>query len=165
MEKFSTIKCEKCNQDFSRDQIRLIDDHNFCVNCLFNNHPPFAIYPIGFVKNALQRGYGFGLNGNRNDISEIHLFLSQSSFLEKLGDEKKIDIVYYLHQQRKSIKSVFHRGWDGKKVGVFASRTPERLNPIAITRVELVKIKENILYVKGLDAINDTPILDIKMAL
>ena len=46
--------------------------------------------------------------------------------------------------------------------GVFASRSPYRPNKIGLTIVELLKVEENILYVKGLDAIDGTPVLDIK---
>jgi tRNA-Thr(GGU) m(6)t(6)A37 methyltransferase TsaA len=46
--------------------------------------------------------------------------------------------------------------------GVFASRSPYRPNRIGLTIVELLKVEENVLYVKGLDAINGTPVLDIK---
>jgi tRNA-Thr(GGU) m(6)t(6)A37 methyltransferase TsaA len=46
--------------------------------------------------------------------------------------------------------------------GVFASRSPYRPNGIGLTLVELLKVEGNVLYVKGLDAINGTPVLDIK---
>jgi len=48
-------------------------------------------------------------------------------------------------------------------VGVFASRTPNRLSKIAIQDVTLVKIEGTTLYVEGLDAINGSPVLDIKL--
>ena len=61
------------------------------------------------------------------------------------------------------MRSIFPRGIDGKKVGIFASRTPNRLSRIGITNVRLVKIKDTTLFVKNLDAINGTPVLDIKL--
>ncbi|MBW2597596.1 MAG: SAM-dependent methyltransferase, partial [Deltaproteobacteria bacterium] len=57
----------------------------------------------------------------------------------------------------------FKRGLDGKEVGVFASRTPDRLSRIGIQDVRLVKVEGTTLVVKGLDAINGTPVLDIKL--
>ncbi|MCX8179732.1 MAG: SAM-dependent methyltransferase [Candidatus Aenigmarchaeota archaeon] len=48
------------------------------------------------------------------------------------------------------------------KVGVFASRSQYRPNKIALRLVKLEKIEKNVLYVKGLDAINKTPVIDIK---
>jgi tRNA-Thr(GGU) m(6)t(6)A37 methyltransferase TsaA len=46
--------------------------------------------------------------------------------------------------------------------GIFASRSPYRPNKIGLTVVELLKVDGNVLHVKGLDAINGTPVLDIK---
>ena len=48
------------------------------------------------------------------------------------------------------------------KVGVFASRSQYRPNPIALKLVKLIKIEENKLHVQGLDAINNSLVLDIK---
>ena len=47
-------------------------------------------------------------------------------------------------------------------VGAFATRTPYRPNPIGLTIVELLKVEGNVLTVRGLDAIDGTPVLDIK---
>lgn len=47
-------------------------------------------------------------------------------------------------------------------VGLFAQRVKDRPNPIGITSVKLLDVKNNIITVQGLDAINGTPILDIK---
>lgn len=51
---------------------------------------------------------------------------------------------------------------DGKRIGVFACRTPHRPNPIGLTLARLINVSGNKLYVAGIDLINDTPILDIK---
>ena len=80
----------------------------------------------------------------------------------RLEDERFLTIVYYLHESR-VVKSIFKRGLDHKKVGVFASRTPHRLSKIGIQDVKLLKIEDTTLYVEGLDAINGTPVLDIKL--
>ncbi|MBN1353168.1 MAG: SAM-dependent methyltransferase [Candidatus Omnitrophica bacterium] len=92
----------------------------------------------------------------------MELLKSQKPFLYKLDEEKIITIVYYLHEAS-AVKSVFNRGLEGKKVGVFASRTPYRLSKIGIQDVRLLKIEGTTLYVEGLDAVNGTPVLDIKM--
>ncbi len=159
------MKCQWCHEDHAHEDLRMIDNNKICVNCLFENHLPFKIYPIGYVENQLERSKSFYLKGDRSRHSKIVLFESQKPFLYKLNDEKWIDVVYYLNQQRTSINSQFHRGIDNKLVGVFASRTPDRLTPIAITNVELIKIEGTILFVRGLDAINHTPVLDIKLGM
>lgn len=154
--------CIQCKKKKEENNIELVDGQYICHECLYNTHPPFKIYPIGFVDNKLERGNGFGLRGSKQQVSKIDLFASQKPFLYKLKDEKWITIVFYFHKQR-NIKSNFRRGIDGKRVGVFASRTPERLSRIGISNVKLIKIENTTLYVKGFDAIHGTPILDIKL--
>ncbi len=51
---------------------------------------------------------------------------------------------------------------DNKDHGVFAMRGPSRPNPIGISAVRLIKVKKNILYVRDLDILDGTPLLDIK---
>ncbi|MFW5998814.1 MAG: tRNA (N6-threonylcarbamoyladenosine(37)-N6)-methyltransferase TrmO [Bacillota bacterium] len=50
----------------------------------------------------------------------------------------------------------------GKKRGVFASRSPHRPGTVGVTTVKLISRKNNILEVKGLDAVDGTPVIDIK---
>ena len=129
---------------------------------MYGDIEPVEIYPIGIVKNNLNKSpKGFGVVGDGR-ISKIILSPGQEAFMYKLEDEKYITIVYYLHKSG-PVKSVFNRGLDGKSVGVFASRTPNRLSKIAIQDATLVKIEGTTLYVKGLDAINGSPVLDIKL--
>jgi len=154
--------CTKCKKEKVLDQLDKFDDKFICYSCLYQNNKPFKIFPIGFVENQLERGEGFGLKGSRNNVSKIRLFESQRPFLYKLEEDEWIAVVYYFHHKRK-IRSTFSRGIDGKKVGIFASRTPNRLSRIGISNVKLVKIEDTTLFVKNLDAINGTPILDIKL--
>ena len=51
-----------------------------------------------------------------------------------------------------------------KEVGAFASCTPHRTSRIAVSNVGLVKISDTHIYVKGLDAFEGSPVLDIKAA-
>ena len=154
--------CSRCRKTGSRDAMYVVDDKPVCRSCLYGCSKPFKIYPIGVVRNELKRAKsGFGTLGKKG-MSCIELKDSQKPFLYKLEDEIYITVVYYLHESDK-IRSVFNRGLDGKKVGVFASRTPHRLSRIAIQDVRLVKVDGARLYVEGLDAINGSPVIDIKM--
>ena len=154
--------CIKCKTELDLSQLEEVDDSFICHSCLYQNFKPFKIFPIGFVENKLEREEGFGLKGNKHNVSKIHLFKTQQPFLYKLEEEKWITVVFYTHKQR-HIRSTFSRGIDGKKVGIFASRTPDRLSHIGISNVELIKIENTNLFVKNLDAINGTPVLDIKL--
>ena len=75
-------------------------------------------------------------------------------------------VLFWLNQvssdKRKTFK-VHPRGRrDMPLLGVFATRTMLRPNPVGLTLVELVKAKGNVLTVRGLDAFDETPVLDIK---
>ncbi|QEE18098.1 TrmO family methyltransferase [Promethearchaeum syntrophicum] len=160
-------KCSLCNQNSDQYHIEKIDDKLICHSCLYNESKPYKIYPIGFVANDTDPGQNFEFRGKSNNnsnlsISKIKLFDSQKPFLFKLEDEKWITIIFYFHIQQ-PITSTFARGLDGKKVGVFASRTPFRPSRLGISEVELIKIEGTTLYVINLDAFNGSPILDIKI--
>jgi len=53
----------------------------------------------------------------------------------------------------------------GKRTGVFALRSPHRPNPIGAAVVSIESIKNNCIFVKGLDCLDGTPLLDIKPAI
>ena len=155
-------ECSQCGRTVEESRIFIIDGKRICAHCIFGAIKPFEVYPIGTVKNNLQRDRSdFGLNGD-DKISRIELLPSQKPFMFKLAEEKYLTIVYYLHKSR-SIRSRFKRGLDGKEVGVFASRTPDRLSRIGIQYVKLIKVEGTTLFVEGLDAINGSPVLDIKL--
>jgi len=155
--------CSQCGRKAEQNRIFVIDGKRVCAACLYNGGEAFEIYPIGFVKNSLERAQSaFGTVGKKG-VSRIELFESQRPFLYKLEEERYISVVYYLHQTT-SVQSVFKRGLDGKEVGVFASRTPYRLSKIGIQDVKLLKREDTTLYVRNLDAVNHTPVLDIKMS-
>ena len=156
------VRCDECNSACNIDDLFTIDNRPVCRQCLFGNNEPFIIYPIGIVKNNLERDETpFGRKGS-DTISTIELLPSQKRFMSGLDQESEIIIVYYFHKSR-SVKTLFKRGLDGKQVGVFASRTPDRLSRIGIQDVKLINIQNTTLFVEGLDAICGTPVLDIKL--
>lgn len=124
---------------------------------------PITIRPIGRVVNERYRGPGdFGITGS--EISEIHLYPGMARFMKGLEDETSLLILWHFHKAR-PIRSVFARGWDGKQVGPFASRTSDRLTPVGVTEVELLEVKGTTLVVRNLDAFDGTPVLDIKVSM
>ena len=156
------IQCSNCGQMCNPESLKFIDDKQICLKCLYGDAKPLRIRPIGYVVNDKERNSkGFGTTGS--DISTIKLFSGMVRFMKGLAQESHLTVLWQLHQ-RKPIRTVFARGWDGKQVGPFASRTPDRLTPIAVTDVELLKVEGASLVVRGLDAINKTPVLDIKVA-
>jgi len=155
-------KCSECGKQFKKDKLYLIDKTYICTGCMYGNEKPFKIYPIGVIINNLKRNpVGFGVVGS-DKVSRIEIIASQKPFMYRLEDEKELTIIYYLHKAG-HIKSIFHRGLDGKKTGLFATRTPDRLSGIAVQNARLLKIEGTALFVEGLDAINGSPVLDIRI--
>lgn len=103
---------------------------------------------------------------DKSRISQIILRDNLVEALEGVGGFSHLFVLFWLHevtnQQQKMLK-VHPRGrLDMPLLGVFATRTNHRPNPIGLTLVELLKVEGSILTVRGLDAFNGTPVLDIK---
>ncbi len=103
---------------------------------------------------------------NKDSISNIVLEYDLTSALEGVKDFSHLFILYWLHeipQKREQILKTHPRGRkDMPLLGIFATRTPHRPNPIGLTLVELLNIAGNVLTVRGLDAFDGTPVIDIK---
>ncbi len=160
--KNNSIVCSQCGRRVDEKQSCTIDSQPVCYNCIYGEAQPFEIFPIGKVRTGLLSGEKDCLPSTVTGISCIELFPFQKQFMYRLGEEASLTVVYYLHKVT-SIQTVFNRRIDGKRVGVFASRTPHRLSKIAVQDVRLIRIEGTMLYVEGLDAIDGSPVLDIKM--
>lgn len=74
-----------------------------------------------------------------------------------------IVVLFWLHEASRDILKVYPRGDKSKGLrGVFATRSPARPNPIAISELKVLTIHGNHLEVSGLDILDGTPIVDIK---
>jgi formylmethanofuran dehydrogenase subunit E len=98
---------------------------------------------------------------DNNQISKIEVFDKYQNGLKDIEGFSHIHIFYWLHKS-KGYSLHVNTPWDNIPHGLFTTRSPNRPNPIGHTTVELVEKEGNILIVKGLDAIDGTPIIDIK---
>lgn len=156
--------CGRCARPTPAEDLLTLDGAPVCSDCLFGDSPRLTVRPVGVVHNRRRRAdTAFGLAGG-GDQSEIHLLPTMAPFLRGVADESHLTVVWYLHAAR-GIRSVFQRGWDGKEVGPFASRTPDRPTPIAVSEVELLHVEGTVLTVRGFDAIDGTPVLDVKVSM
>jgi formylmethanofuran dehydrogenase subunit E len=81
--------------------------------------------------------------------------------LQDVEQEPHHIVLYWLDRSdRNKLKAIPPH--TGIEHGVFATRSPDRPNPIGICIVEFVRREGNLLFVRGLDAIDGTPLLDIK---
>ena len=118
--------------------------------------------PIGFVKTE---AVGKEVR-NKGNVSEIIFREDLVEALNGIEDFSHLFVIFWMHkiskQERKRMK-VHPRGrGDMPLLGVFATRTPYRPNPLGLTLVELLGVEGNVVTVRGLDAFDGTPVLDIK---
>jgi tRNA-Thr(GGU) m(6)t(6)A37 methyltransferase TsaA len=86
-----------------------------------------------------------------------------SSGLKELEKFTYLYVIYYLDKIQRTNQLTLSPPWaNSLEIGVFASRSPNRPNPIGLSIVKIKKIKDNIIYISGIDAFDNTPILDIK---
>ncbi len=119
--------------------------------------------PIGFVKNAITEP-------RRDDsqavISEIIINEDFKEALSGIDGFSHIVVIYWMHKTPSSERSVTKvhpkRNQNLPLVGVFATRSPARPNPIGMSTVRLLEHRDNVIKVIGLDATDGTPVLDIK---
>jgi tRNA-Thr(GGU) m(6)t(6)A37 methyltransferase TsaA len=99
-------------------------------------------------------------------ISKIALSQEYRGGLEGLEKFSHVIVVTYLHKAK--FDPIRHlkrrpRGLDSMPlVGIFSQRSKDRPNPLGITAVKLLRVGDDYIEVQGLDAVNGTPVLDIK---
>ncbi len=71
-------------------------------------------------------------------------------------------VIYYIDQLSSKTEMIVHPPWSEEEVGLFASRSPMRPNPLGISIVKIKNIEGNEIITSGLDVFNNTPVLDIK---
>ena len=81
--------------------------------------------------------------------------------LKDLQGFSHIILIYHLHQSHRYTLTITPF-LDTAQHGVFATRAPNRPNPIGLSVVPLIRIDDNIIYVDKLDVLDGTPLLDIK---
>jgi tRNA (adenine37-N6)-methyltransferase len=128
---------------------------------------PFSFTPIGWVASPYQRRFGTPQQASAIDSDqEAVLELDPSRVVvEALNDLQGIErlwILSFLH--RSGTWGPLVRPPRGARVrrGLFATRSPDRPNPIGLSAVELLRIDGLHLHVRGIDLIDGTPILDLK---
>ena len=96
-----------------------------------------------------------------DDLASIEIFHEFSRGLKDLDGFSHIYVLFHMHLAKKESLLVTPF-LDNHLRGVFATRSPERPNPIGLSVVRLEKIEDNYLYFRNHDMIDCTPVLDIK---
>lgn len=123
----------------------------------------YTVHSIGHVENGITELDGVIWE----DVeSTVVVDAEYADGLDGIEDFSHIIVICYLHRQGEENRRRLRVHPQGREdlplVGVFATRSPKRPNPIAITVVPLLRREGNALRVKGLDMAHGTPVLDIK---
>ncbi len=96
------------------------------------------------------------------EVSTIEIFSEFADGLKHIEEVSHLIVLYWGHLGDRNVlqgKTPFSE----KPIGVFSSRSPQRPNPIAFCVVKLLKRSKNTLKVEGIDAVDGSPLLDIKV--
>ncbi len=127
----------------------------------------YVLYPIGFLQSPLKElreAPRQGREGAPDAWLEVHASVAEGLETLAVGDE--LIVITWLHKAQRNILKVHPR--DDETIplaGVFATRSPDRPNPLGLHRVTVLEITGARLHVGPIEAIDGTPIVDIKPVL
>jgi tRNA (adenine37-N6)-methyltransferase len=133
-----------------------------------SNQGDFKFKPIGFVhskykkKEDIPSKKNTDPSGYEDIVGQVEVLEEYVNGLKDLKGFSHIILIFAFHHSQQVDKLHANPPFDGKKRGVFATRSPHRPNPIGMTVARLLDIKKNIISVSGIDMLDGTPVLDIK---
>ena len=126
-----------------------------------------TLRPIGVIRSRLkQRGAApmQGYEGAPDAWLEVKPFAVDA--LEGLVAGSEVIVITWFHRAKRDVLKVYPRSDRQRRLaGVFATRSPDRPNPLGLHRVTVRKITKNRLRVGPIEAIDGTPVIDIKPVL
>jgi tRNA (adenine37-N6)-methyltransferase len=124
---------------------------------------PVELHPVGYVRSPYKTRGDAPRQGRFSDIiSEIIIDEQYRPALYQLEGRKHLWVLCWFDRADRSVLRAVPPGTSFEK-GVFAIRSPDRPNPVSLCLVDLLGVKDGLLKVRGLDALDGTPVVDIKM--
>ena len=127
----------------------------------------YELRPIGFVRSSLRRLEDAPMQGDEGAPDAwIEIEPDAVAALHGIASGDHLFVVTWLHAARRDVLQVHPRDdLNLPLTGVFATRSPDRPNPLGLHRVRVVTIAGDRLQVAPLEAIDGTPVVDIKPVL
>ncbi len=127
----------------------------------------YALTPVGVVRSSLTKRDEAPMQGSEGaPAAWLDVTPNLVAGLAGLVVGQDIIVITWLHQALRDVLKVYPRGDQNLPLtGVFATRSPDRPNPLGLHRVKILEIAESKLKVGPLEAIDGTPIVDIKPVL
>jgi L-fuculose-phosphate aldolase len=98
-----------------------------------------------------------------NRVGTLEIYPEYQEGLDGIVPGQTILTLFWLHKSDRNRLRIYPRGEKSRGLwGVFSTRSPVRPNPIAVSELQVLSIKDNMIKVSGLDILDGTPILDIK---
>jgi tRNA-Thr(GGU) m(6)t(6)A37 methyltransferase TsaA len=94
-------------------------------------------------------------------VCRIEVFAPWDRGLDATSEYDHVQVLYWLHEARRDLVRQSPKR-DGATRGVFSLRSPVRPNPIGSSIVKLERIEGSTLFVRGLDCLDGTPLVDLK---
>jgi formylmethanofuran dehydrogenase subunit E len=124
--------------------------------------PILELKPIGIIHSPYVKSGEAPYQGcGHKEICQVELFREFKEGLKDIEGFSHIILIYWVHKS-KGYSLTVKTPWDATPHGLFTTRSPNRPCPLGFSVVELVAREGNILKVRGLDALDGTPLLDIK---
>jgi tRNA-Thr(GGU) m(6)t(6)A37 methyltransferase TsaA len=127
----------------------------------------YQLHPVGWVESPLTDREAAPKQGDEGaPPARIVLRPEVREAAADLRVGEEVLVLTWLHQGDRDVLSVHPRG-DPKRPrqGVFSTRSPDRPNPIGLHAVAIVSIEDDAIGVANLEAIDGTPVLDVKPVL
>lgn len=124
---------------------------------------PIELHPVGYVRSPYKARGDAPRQGRLSDtVSEIVIHEQYRPALWHIEGKKHLWVLSWFDRaDRTRLRATPPHARE--EMGVFAIRSPDRPNPVAICMVDLLEVHDGILKVRGLDALNGTPVIDIKV--
>lgn len=128
---------------------------------------PFTAAPIGWVRSPYERRFGTpqqasAVDSKEDAVLQLDATLIPESALADLVGFERLWVISWLHRGGSWAPQVTPPRGPRVARGLFATRSPDRPNPIGLSVVRLLRIDGCNLHVNGIDLLDGTPILDLK---
>jgi tRNA-Thr(GGU) m(6)t(6)A37 methyltransferase TsaA len=124
---------------------------------------PIELRPIGTVRSPYKARGDAPRQGRLSEtISEIVVDEKYRPALWRIEGRKHLWVLCWFDRADRSVLRAVPPGTTEEK-GVFAIRSPDRPNPVSLCLVDLIEVKDGVLKIRGLDALDGTPVIDIKV--
>lgn len=123
---------------------------------------PLKLTPIGVIHSPCTDPADIHPLRSRFTKGTIEIFPQYETGLKDIEGFSHIYVLWWFHLSKGPQLLVSPLMEPRPKRGVFATRHPRRPNPLGVTIVRLIKREGRLLHVKGVDMVDETPVLDIK---